>query len=154
METKPIQEISKLVAFRENEYTIYRILLKGAEYCFNIIDELQFTQETVEDELRIHSEKAALLTSFYEESKLIFEKAEKRYEIEYAKKWLHFKELGDKTTDKKADMLTESDETISELYFNLIDCRGVMNKLKALVNLFNSRKDLMQTFCANMRKIV
>ncbi len=127
-------------------------------YQFNLLDELHFDSETVNEQIIENTKKTALIQEMYDRKTNELAKVNLDYELWRARTWAAIKskqkDVSGKTySDDRVTILVEGHKDYQLNQEKLIKIKKELSRLKNALNRFTERKDLLQTFASNLRKI-
>lgn len=134
--------------------------IEGTEYSFNLGKELSFTFETIEDEMKNHAEKLSIILTAYEKAESLRDKLKLEISKLTAEKWVSLKDPSNydynakPLSDKRIDMLIECDSDLCKLKQEENKITSDVRKLKNIIQMFQQKKELMQTCSATFRKLI
>lgn len=128
-------------------------------YDFNVLEELDFSFETINDDFQDHAKKTALIQSMYEQAKTKHAKLEVKLKRDKARLWNslknnHTDDNGKVLSDKRVDLAVAADENLYTQEVEVIEAEGIVQDLKGILQSFAERKDLIQSFNTNLRKTI
>lgn len=125
-------------------------------YKFNLLDELEFELATVNDEIVLQEQKAALITEMYDLAKYDLNALENEFKSWKAQVWCEIKDNqtdtgGKPYSDARVDTMLISRDKYKEYLKDINDAQYTARKLENCVERFRNRKDLLQTLSSNLR---
>lgn len=149
--------MSSLIDLAKGMPSVVQFSLYGEKYEFNLTQELEFTTESLDEDITEHTAKVSVLATYYENAKFELAKKQLQYRAAKAAKYHELKNherTGEnkKLTEKSIEALMDNDKALSELREERAALEYEVGLMEKVLDLFKQKKELMQTYSANFRK--
>lgn len=141
--------------------SVITVRRNGANLEIDMHQELEVTLETgaCDEELITHAQRLTVLGVLYEEAFESYKQLQNELRKEESRLWLSYKqtergESGKAISDLKASMLVDNDPSINKLRKKVIEFDHYCQLLKTALQAFQSKERLLQTYSANLRKLM
>lgn len=136
------------------------VLIEGTvgnrKITFDLLEELSFDFETLNDEIRTQARKCALVEAMHSKAQTDIDISEIELKKYSAGLWKKFKETltdpsGKTLSDLRITKVVEADEELLKMTKQYHENNRKVKDLKNALIRFKERKDLLQTFASNVR---
>jgi len=130
----------------------------GQQYEVNLLEELDFDLQTLDEQLIAHPGKMGVFCALYEEYRHNTDRLKHELSVTEARRFEQAKReeldptTGKALSDKRAQNIVLMDEELNELREKLMEAEYHTRLLARAVELFTTRGSLMQTFSKNVRE--
>lgn len=141
---------------KDNEAFEYSEILGKRVIEFNLLDELKFDAETLNDDIREHPQKIAMIVEMYDQKKHSLEMLEAEYYVWKNKLWGQVKTnetdaSGKVYSDDRVTAMVAGSPTTEKYLTEISTLKLAVKRLENAVDRFKDRKDLLQSFAGNLR---
>lgn len=145
-----------LEANPHNASTTFTVFLGGSPYELDLISELHFSFETLDECYIEHSAKVAFLCGCLDEGQIRLDEVEMEFNTYTQSLFLSYKELttpsGKSYTESQIKAMVETEPDTIRLERELIFLRSYNRRLKDIIRIFETRFYAMQSYAATIRK--
>ena len=122
--------------FDDNSDLDFKGTIGDNEYSFNILDELHFDEDTINEALKDHAKQVALIGTMTDEAKQIVEIKEAALKIFKSSHWTKIKngqvdDAGKKFTDTAVSAMVDSDAGTLDRQSEIVDMRFQLNCIRS-----------------------
>jgi hypothetical protein len=141
----------------ESSLMVIDITYKGKRYKFNLYEETRINERRLNQELKTHASSYSFLTMLNNKIIYEFDLLEKDVERTSSKLYVFYKnQISDQTNKPYSDDMCKAKVLSSDTYKKKLHEMLLMKRnksdLASAIRAFETRKDLMQTLSANVRK--
>lgn len=153
--------MSKLISKYYSRGNTGESILSDSEenFGFDIIDELAFNHETLNDELQLHSQKVAIISHTYEKLAHELSKMEILHEANIAAEWNRVKMeetdvYGKPLSDTRVTNVVQASKPLLAEKLRIASLKARVNTLKKFIKMFDDRSQHMMEYARSLRKTV